>query len=88
MKLGAAILETILAIPILGAMIILFSFWLLLPVEIALGIIGIIMSKKAKTKKTGHIFQIITGCLAWIPIVGWIMHIITAVILWIGWKND
>ncbi|OYT32488.1 hypothetical protein B6U93_01700 [Candidatus Woesearchaeota archaeon ex4484_78] len=80
-------LETILAIPILGAMIILFSFWLLLPVEIALGIIGLMMSKKAKTKKTGHILQIITGCIAWIPFIGWIMHLISAITLWLEWKK-
>lgn len=80
LKLAAAILEIVLAIPIAGWMLYIMSWGAFAIAEIALGIIGLCIYKEAK-KNTGSILQIIAGALGWIPIAGMILHIVSAVAL-------
>ena len=87
-KLISAIFETILAVPFLGGFFVLMTAWMLLAVGLVLGIVGVIICSKEKTNKSGHILQIITSCIGWIPVIGWLMHLITAVVLWQTWSKE
>ncbi|WP_028782258.1 hypothetical protein [Thalassobacillus devorans] len=77
-------LEAVLAIPVLGASIIIGLFWLPLVVMLVLHIVTLILTKKDGGKTTGSVLGIITSCLGWIPVVGWIMHILSAIFLMIN----
>lgn len=77
-------LEAILAIPILGAAIILSMAWIPLAIMLILHIVTLILTKKDNGHSVGSILGIITSCIGWIPFVGMIMHILSAVFLMIG----
>ena len=74
-------LEAFWGIPFIGGVIIISYAWLPLAVMFILHIITLIFSVHDKKKIHGSILGIITSCIGWIPIVGMIMHIITAVFL-------
>ncbi|NDI34748.1 hypothetical protein [Chengkuizengella sediminis] len=74
-------LEAILGIPILGGSIVLGLAWTPLIIMLVLHIITLAVCSKEGSTKTPSIVGIITSCIAWIPIVGMIMHIITAILL-------
>ncbi len=50
---------------------------------LALHIVTLVLTKKDGGDTTGSILGIITSCVAWIPFVGMVMHIITAIFLMI-----
>lgn len=77
-------LEALLGVPVLGAAIILSLAWFPLFVMLVLHIITLVISAKEGTDKTGSILGIVTSCVAWIPFVGMIMHILSAIFLMIG----
>ncbi|ADU32474.1 membrane protein [Evansella cellulosilytica] len=77
-------LEAILAIPVLGASIIIGLLWIPLFVMLVLHIITLILTKKDGGKTTGSILGIVTSCVGWIPFVGWVMHVLTAIFLMIN----
>ncbi len=87
-KLVAAIFETVLAIPLLGGLLIISSFWLLLVFEVIIGILGVIQANKENKANKGHVLQIITGFIGWIPFLGWLLHLLSATILWLEWNNE
>lgn len=74
-------LEALLGIPFLGGLIVLSMAWTPLFFMAALHIATLIFSVMEGKNKHGSIFGIITSCLAWIPFVGMILHIISAIIL-------
>ncbi|MGG1396774.1 hypothetical protein ABE288_02805 [Bacillus salipaludis] len=74
-------LEALLGIPILGGTIVLSLAWTPLGIMLVLHIITLVLSKKDGGAAMGSILGIVTSCIAWIPIVGMIMHIITAIVL-------
>ncbi len=77
-------LEAVLGIPVLGGIIILSLAWIPLLIMLALHIVTLVITKKeGGGTTTGSILGIVTSCIGFIPIVGMIMHIITAVILMI-----
>lgn len=76
-------LEAILGIPVLGATIIVGLLWIPLAIMLVLHIITLVLTKKDGGATTGSILGIITSCIAWIPFVGMIMHILSAVFLMI-----
>ncbi|WP_257350225.1 hypothetical protein [Pseudalkalibacillus decolorationis] len=79
--------EAFLAIPIIGGAFVFGNFYIPLFVMFALHIVTLMYAKKearSSAQSAGSIVGIITSCIAWIPIVGWIMHLITAVILLIS----
>ncbi|MDB5055266.1 MAG: hypothetical protein JWM44_3316 [Bacilli bacterium] len=77
-------MEAFLGIPILGGLFVVSMAWTPLFVMLILHIITLIISSNERKDKTGSILGIVTSCVAWIPIVGMIMHIITAIILMIS----
>lgn len=74
-------MEAILGIPLLGATIILGLYWTPLVVMLVLHIITLVLTKKDGGPSTGSILGIVTSCIGWIPLVGMIMHILSAIFL-------
>lgn len=74
-------LEAILGIPVLGGLMIIGLYWTPLVIMLALHIITLILTKKDRGATTGSILGIITSCVGWIPVVGMIMHILSAIFL-------
>lgn len=77
-------LEAILGIPVIGGTIIVSLLWIPLPVMFVLHIVTLVMTNKDGGNKNGSILGIVTSCVGWIPIVGMIMHILTAIFLMIS----
>jgi hypothetical protein len=73
--------EALLGFPIIGGSIIISMVWTPLLIALALHIVTLIFSIQDKTKYHGSIMGIITSIIGFIPFVGMIMHIITAVLL-------
>lgn len=76
-------LEALLGIPILGATIVIGFLWLPLLVMLILHITTLVLTNKDGGSTTGSILGIVTSCIAWIPFVGMIMHILSAIFLMI-----
>ena len=76
-------LEALLGIPILGAGIVIGFLWIPLGIMLALHIVTLVLTKKDGGTTTGSILGIVTSCIAWIPFVGMIMHILSAIFLMI-----
>lgn len=76
-------LEAILGIPVLGATIIVSLAWIPLAIMLVLHIITLVLTKKDGGASVGSILGIVTSCIAWIPFVGMIMHILSAIFLMI-----
>ncbi|WP_100332390.1 hypothetical protein [Bacillus xiapuensis] len=74
-------LEAILAIPLVGGSIVIGNLWMPLGIMAVLHIITLLLSIKSGRSSLGSIFGIITSLIAWIPFLGWAMHVVTAFIL-------
>ncbi|MBC5637727.1 hypothetical protein H8S33_13000 [Ornithinibacillus sp. BX22] len=77
-------LEALLGFPILGATIIVGLLWTPLLVMLFLHIITLVLTQRDGGASTGSILGIITSCIGWIPFVGMIMHILSAIFLMIN----
>lgn len=73
--------EILLAIPILGALIVMGSSYVALIIMFILHVVTLAISVNNKDSVHGSILGIITSVLAWIPFVGWILHLITGILL-------
>lgn len=82
--LVTAILEAILGIPVLGGIIILSLLWIPLGIMLILHIVTLIYCAREGNDKHGSILGIITSVLAVIPFIGMMMHIVTAVLLFVS----
>jgi len=82
LKLASAIVETVFAIPVLGAMIILGFVWIPLICALALHIVTLVLTKKDR-KINGSVFGILAATIGLIPFVGWVLHVLAAIFLWI-----
>lgn len=76
-----AALEAVLAIPILGGAIVLGLWYVPLVIMLVLHIVTLVLSSKNNEPRYGSITGIITSLLAWIPILGWLLHITSAILL-------
>lgn len=77
-------LEAFLGIPVIGGAFIVSLLWLPLAVMLVLHIITLVLTKKDGGPAVGSILGIITSCLGWIPVVGMILHILSAIFLMIN----
>jgi len=82
LKLGMAIYETVMAIPIFGFLISLLIFPILL--GLAGHIVTLVFSHKEKKKIFPSVMGIIASALGWIPFAGWVLHILAAIFNWVG----
>ncbi|WP_099159582.1 hypothetical protein [Virgibacillus ndiopensis] len=76
--------EAFLGIPAVGGVFIVSLFWTPLAIMLVLHIITLVLTKKDGGASTGSILGIITSCIGWIPFVGMIMHILSAIFLMIN----
>ncbi|HZG72575.1 MAG TPA: hypothetical protein VEY51_13640 [Chondromyces sp.] len=74
-------LEALLGIPFLGGLIVVSLLWIPLIVMAVLHVITLIVARKEEENIHGSIVGIITSVLAWIPILGMILHITSAIVL-------
>ena len=74
-------LEALLGVPILGATIVIGFLWIPLAVMLVLHIVTLVITKQEGGTTTGSILGIVTSCVAWIPFVGMVMHILSAIFL-------
>ncbi|WP_449355054.1 hypothetical protein ACUL41_02570 [Virgibacillus natechei] len=81
MRWITGILEAVLGIPILGGVYVLSQAWTPLIVMLLLHIVTWVLTHRDRGVTAGSILGIITSLIAWIPFVGMIMHIITAIVL-------
>ena len=76
--------EALLGIPIIGGSIVLGFGYMPLLIALVLHIVTVVLAKKAGVTAFGNYFGIITACLAWIPILGMILHILSAIFILLG----
>lgn len=76
--------EAFLGFPILGASFIIYFLWTPLFVMLILHIVTLILTKKDGGATTGSILGIVTSLVAWIPGVGIVMHILSAIFLMVN----
>ena len=76
-------MEAVLAIPFIGALIVIGSFYTVLVVMLILHIVTLVLSISNKEPYYGSIVGIVTSVIAWIPFVGWLMHLISTILLMI-----
>lgn len=74
-------LEGLLGVPVLGGTIVIGLVWTPLAMMLILHIVTLVFTKKEGGSTKGSILGIVTSCLAWIPFVGMIMHIVSAIML-------
>ncbi|WP_409273239.1 hypothetical protein V1499_01600 [Neobacillus sp. SCS-31] len=74
-------LEALLGIPVLGGLIILSTAWTPLFIMAILHIVTIVFAVQEHETKAGNILGLVTSLIGWIPIVGMIMHMISAVVI-------
>lgn len=84
MKWVTGALEIFLGIPVLGAAVIVGLLWTPLAVMLILHIVTLVLSVKSGETKYGSILGIVTSCIAWIPFVGMVMHILTGIFLMVS----
>ena len=77
-------LELLLGIPVLGGSIVISLVWTPLGIMLALHIVTLILSKKYNEPAHGSVLGIVTSLIAWIPFLGMVMHLITAIFLMIS----
>lgn len=81
LKWVSAALEITLAIPILGASIVLGSGYIVLAIMLVLHIITLILTKRNHGPGIGSIIGIVASCIAWIPNLMIVPHILAAFFL-------
>lgn len=81
LRMITGILEAILAIPFLGGKIVIGFLYLPLILMFVFHIVTLILNKNNHEPIAGSVLGMITSLMAWVPILGWIMHLGTAIIL-------
>lgn len=90
MKISTALLwitglaEAFLAIPFLGGSVVLSTGYGVLGVMFVLHAITLFFCFREFSPKFGSILGIITSLVSWIPLIGWAMHLLTALVLLIS----
>ncbi|KKK37184.1 membrane protein [Mesobacillus campisalis] len=81
LKWFTGVFEALLGIPFLGGAFIISNGWTPLFIMLILHIVTLFFSFKEIQNKYGSVLGIVTSVIGWIPVVGMIMHIVTALAL-------
>jgi predicted branched-subunit amino acid permease len=84
MKWITGVCEALLGIPFLGGLFVLANGWAPLLFMGVVHLITLLLSVRDNENKYGSIFGIITSIVALIPVVGMVMHIISALVLFVA----
>ncbi|WP_411344898.1 hypothetical protein ACE3MZ_02035 [Paenibacillus sp. WLX1005] len=74
-------LEALMAIPLIGGTFVISYGYGPLFIAFILHLITLVLAIRARRSPFGNAIGIVTSAIAWIPVVGWIMHTITAIVL-------
>lgn len=80
----AAVWESLLAVPIIGGMFVISWMWGPLIVSFMLGFAGFVVCAKERRSVFGSVLQMIAGVLGFVPFVGWALHVVAALVLWLS----
>ena len=81
LKIIAGAMEGFLGIPLIGGIFILSHLWMPLLFMLAVHIITLVISHFEGRSSPGSILGIITSVIGWIPFVGMVMHLLSAIVL-------
>ncbi|CAM3177360.1 hypothetical protein FITA111629_08025 [Filibacter tadaridae] len=84
MKWITALGEGFLAIPIIGGAFVIGTGYSALGVMFVLHVITLVLSIRDMQGKVGSILGLLTSVVSVIPVFGWFMHLITAIVLLIS----
>lgn len=84
MKWVTAIAEGFLAIPIIGGAFVLSTNYTALGIMFVLHAITLVLSVREMQGKAASIFGMITSVVSVIPVLGWFLHLLTAIALFIS----
>lgn len=90
MKISVALMwitglaEAFLAIPFIGGGVVLSTGYGILGVMFILHAVTLFFCFREFSPKSGSILGLITSLLAWFPLIGWALHLITAAVLLIS----
>lgn len=87
-KIFIGLFELLLAVPFLGASIVIGSGWTVLGFLMFLHIVGIVISILTNQTKTGHVVGVVANLIAVIPFVGMLAHAITGIFLLVEGFNN
>ncbi|MCQ6563093.1 hypothetical protein [Paenibacillus mendelii] len=87
MKLVTGLLELVLAIPIVGGLIVVGFSYAPLGIMFVLHLITLVLSLNNREPIYGPVAGIATSILGWIPVLGWFMHLASAILLLISAMN-
>ncbi|MFC4810565.1 hypothetical protein [Paenibacillus sp. GCM10023250] len=73
--------ELLLAIPLLSAVIIIGTSYAPLFIMFVLHLIALGLSIQNREAKYGSVMGLITCVLGWIPFLGWLLHLVTGILL-------
>lgn len=81
LKWATGIMETFLGIPFVGGVVVMSFLYLPLMIMLILHIITLVYCNQENLDKAPSTLGIVTSCLAWIPFLGMVMHLLTGVFL-------
>lgn len=84
MLLVAAVCELLLAIPLLGGSIVIATGYGVLGFMFLLHLVALVLAARDRVPFYGPIFGIVTSALAWIPFLGWALHLASGIVLLIN----
>jgi len=81
LKIISGLAELCLAIPVLGGMIVIGTAYWALVIMFVLHVVTAVLSSKNRESFYGPICGIITSLIAWVPFLGWFMHLLSGILL-------
>lgn len=84
LMLASAIAETVLAVPLIGAIIVVGTGWTVLIATLILNIFSIYYANQEDNAIAPGILGVVAAMLGWIPFVAIVLHAVAAVLNWLG----
>ncbi|MEJ8305821.1 hypothetical protein [Saccharibacillus sacchari] len=79
--LVGAVFELLLAIPVLGGAFVIGTGYTALGFMFVYHLVTLVFAARERVPVYGPIVGMVTAALAWIPILGWIMHLASGIVL-------
>lgn len=81
-------LEALWGIPVLGGTLIIGMFWIPLAIMLVFHIVVVVIAYQNGIKAYGNVLGIVTSVVGVIPVVGMILHILSAVFIMVDAANQ
>lgn len=83
LKWATFLYEAFLAIPFIGGIFVVANGWAPLGIAFLLHALTIVVMLRERGPFIGNALGVVTSFIALIPVVGWIMHALTAIVLFV-----